>query len=86
MASSTASPEYRTLKQSYRLLVDIIKESPDTICDALIAKEYVSPSKHDDFAAGISPAAKARALLNSVLRKVKHHPEVYHGFVEILCN
>ncbi len=83
--SGSVSPEYRTLRKSYSLVLDIVKVQQSAICDALFQSEYIPDSVHEYTGTdGIPEEQKSRKMLDTFLNVVKSTPVAYHGFVKIL--
>ena len=66
-------------------VIDTLKAEPDAFCDALFAKGYI-PSDVRDYTriAAITGTDKARRLADIVIDRIKHNPNVFHGFIELL--
>lgn len=78
-------PEHSTIRQCYSQLVNVVKQSYDTIGDALFSRGYISSHVRDFIRMDTKPPAeKARKLLDAVIDRVECHPDSYHGFIEIL--
>ncbi len=82
---SDSTPEYLTLRGSYKAVITHVKEQTGTICDSLFEKGYISTTVRD-FVRSIahSDEEKAEKLIDTVVDKVKHDRSVYCGFLEIL--
>ncbi len=82
-----SSPEYLTLRRSFKQVVDCVTLQPTSIRSALFAKGYI-PDEVRAYTTtnGISDECKAQKLLDAVLARVKLNPDVYHGFLKILGN
>ena len=83
--ASTSTPEYLTLRKSYRVLITHIKTQPGSICDALFEKGYIPPGVRDSTRnRSILNEEKAQTLVDTIIDRVAFDASVYHGFVDIL--
>ena len=79
------TPEYLTLRKSYRMVSIHITPQTGDICGALFEKGYIpSEVKYKATTDGIPIDRKAQILLDTVVDKVELDPSVYHGFMDIL--
>ena len=79
------TPEYLAFRKCYENVIATVKEQPGAICDALFAKGYV-PSSVRDFTRNMSilDEVKAQKLVDTMIDRIEHDPNVFHGFVNIL--
>ena len=92
MATSSSSdvagqstPEYLTLRNSYRVVLTHVSTQTNDVCDALFEKGYISPAVCDYVSTDAIPnERKARKLVRTLMAKVELDPSVYHGFMSIL--
>ena len=80
-----STPEYLTLRKTYRVLITHIKTQPGNICDALFESGYI-PSAVRDLTRNrsILNEEKAQKLVDTIIDRVAIDTSVYHGFIDIL--
>ena len=80
-----SSPEYSTLRRSFRNLIIHVKAQAGDICDALFEYGFIPPDvKGYVRTDSIPDETKARKLIDTLLDKVRENPSVYYGFIDIL--
>ena len=80
-----ATPEYLTIVRCYQMLVDVLKQSVNSIVSALFAKGYISENIRDKTRLDlVTPSDKITIVLDCLTDRIKHEPKAYHQFVEIL--
>ena len=78
--------EYRTLQKFVGTLTDLLQHHVVTISTSLLAKGLLT----DDLqswvltASGVSNKEKAARILSSVIDQVKHSPQSYVDFIDVL--
>ena len=79
------TPEYLAFRKCYENVIATVKEQPGAICDALYAKGYVHTSVRD-FTRNMSilDEVKAQKLVDTIIDRIEHDPNVFHGFVDII--
>ncbi len=83
--SGSVSPEYRTLRKSYSLVLDIVKLHLSAISDGLFQSGYISDNLHEyTDTDGIPQEQKSCKMLDKFLNVVKSTPVAYDGFLKIL--
>ena len=83
--SSTSTPQYLTLRKSYRLLVTYITAQTGEFCDSLFEGGYISSSVRNYVRTDALPEdKKAQKLMDTLIDKVESDVSVYYGFMEIL--
>ena len=80
-----STPEYLTLRKSYKALVAHIKVQLGCICDSLFEQGHVSEEVCDYVGTDAIPdGKKARKLVNALMKKVEFECRIYHDFLSIL--
>ena len=83
--SSTSTPQYLTLRKSYRLLVTHITAQTGEFCDSLFEAGYISSSVRNYVRTDAFPEEKkAQKLMDTLIDKVESDVTVYYGFMDIL--
>ena len=83
--SSTSTPQYLTLRKSYRLLVTHITAQTGEFCNSLFEGGYISSSVRNYVRIdALSEDKKAQKLMDTVIDKVESDVSVYYGFIDIL--
>ncbi len=79
------SPEYLTLRESYQEVIDCVKESTESICNALFSKGIIT-TENRDYARHPTHLGshKAGKLVDAVLDKIEHDKKVFQDFIKIL--
>ena len=85
--SSTSTPQYLTLRKSYRLLVIYITPQTGEFCDYFFEAGYISSTVRNYVRTDALPEdKKAQKLMDTLIDKVESDVSVYYGFIEILKN
>ena len=80
-----STPEYLTLRKSYRAMVTHFKAQTGGICDALFEKGYIPSSARDYVRTDMIPdERKAEKLVDTLVDKIEQDSSVYSGFINIL--
>ncbi len=84
-SSLEESPEYRAMRECYTVMVDLFKPSIESLGDALFAKELIPLDVKEKINTIALPSSnKTRDVINCIIGKVKHKPQVFHAFVAVL--
>ena len=79
------TPQSITIRECYTVLINQLKSSIESLGDALYAKGLISPDIHSKvLLTSIVPANKAREVFSYLIERVKHDPNAYNGFIEVL--
>ena len=82
---STSTPQYLTLRKSYRLLVTHITAQTGEFCDSLFEGGYISSSVRNYVRIdALSEDKKAQRLMDTMIDKVESDVTVFYGFMDIL--
>ena len=69
----------------YPRLVSLVEKSPNTFCDVMISKGYISPEQRNFIRMDtVLPSDKARKLVDAMTDRVQLDPTSYSDFIEIL--
>lgn len=77
-------PEYRAMRESHVIMVDVFKHSIDSLGDALFAKQLIPLDVKDNLRTMISQATKTREVIDCVTGRVKYKPQAFHDFIMVL--
>ena len=88
ITSSTSveeSPEYTTMRECHVVLVDLLKPATASLGDVLFARGLIPQDVKENLKMKyVTPADKAREVVDCVTCHVKHSKSAYHKFVSIL--
>ncbi len=85
-SEGATSREYITMRKSASVLLDLVKQSPNTIGTAMFAEEFISEYIRDltGPTGNKADVEKAQILVNTMTDQVKANPRFFYKFIKLL--